>query len=225
MRSAGPGVSIRATREFPAAPVEVDGPRNAWFQAASLSAEEIMLLAKTTLLLCLLGGAAICAGCATAPATNAERQNLRQSADATLNEMFTRNPQLQALTRQTPAYVVFPTIGKGGLLVGGAYGKGILYEGGVPTGYVSLEQASIGAQLGGQTFSELLLLRDPVDIDAVKSGHYSVGANVGVVVLTSDAAASIAADSAASVFVLPRGGLMVDISISGQQLRFQSFSA
>lgn len=184
-----------------------------------------MLLAKTTLSLCLLGGVAVFAGCATAPATNAERQNLRQSADATLNEMFTRNPDLQTLTRQAPAYAVFPSIGKGGVLVGGAYGKGILYEGGVPTGYVSLEQASLGAQLGGQTFSELLLLRNPVDIDEVKSGHYSVGANAGVVVLSSEAAAHAAADSQATVFVLPRGGLMVDISISGQELKFQSFSA
>src|ERR1041384_6053488 len=125
-----------------------------------LSTEEIMLLAKTTLSLCLLGGVAVFAGCATAPATNADRQNLRQSADATLNEMFTRNPDLQSLTRQAPAYAVFPSVGKGGVLVGGAYGKGILYEGGVPTGYVSLQQASSGAQLGGETFSELLLQRD-----------------------------------------------------------------
>jgi len=184
-----------------------------------------MLLAKTTLSLCLLGGVAVFAGCATAPATNADRQNLRQSADATLNEMFTRNPDLQTLARQAPAYAVFPSVGKGGVLVGGAYGKGILYEGGVPTGYVSLEQASLGAQLGGETFSELLLLRNPVDIDQVKSGHYSVGANAGVVVLSGEASAHAAADSQATVFVLPRGGLMVDISISGQQLKFQSFSA
>lgn len=184
-----------------------------------------MLLARTMLSLGLLAGVAVFTGCATAPATNADRQNLRQSADATLNEMFTRNPDLQALARQAPAYAVFPSVGKGGVLVGGAYGKGILYEGGVPTGYVSLEQASLGAQLGGETFSELLLLRNPVDIDEVKSGHYSVGANAGVVVLSGEAAAHAAADSQATVFVLPRGGLMVDISISGQQLKFQSFSA
>jgi lipid-binding SYLF domain-containing protein len=184
-----------------------------------------MRIAKTTLSLCLMGGVAVFAGCATAPGTNADRQNLRQSADATLDEMFTRKPELQTMARQVPAYAVFPSIGKGGVLVGGAYGKGILYEGGVATGYVSLEQASIGAQLGGQTFSELLLLRDPVDIDAVKSGHYSVGANAGVVVLSSEAAAHAAADSEATVFVLPRGGLMVEISINGQQLKYQSFRA
>lgn len=175
--------------------------------------------------LCLLAGSEVAAGCATAPATKAEKQNLRESADVTLGEMFARSPDLRTITQEAPAYVVFPSVGKGGVLVGGAYGKGILYEGGVATGYVSLEQASIGAQLGGQTFAEVLVLRVPADIDAVKAGRFTVGADAGVIVLSGDAAAHAGADSAASVFVMPRGGLMVDVSISGQQLKYQSFSA
>src|ERR1043165_4014809 len=136
-----------------------------------------------------------------------------ESAEATLVEMIARDPAIHDVTRWAPAYAVFPAIGKGGVLIGGAYGRGILYEAGVATGYVSLEQASLGAQLGGETFSELLLLRNPVDIDQVKSGDYSVGANAGVVVLTGEASAHVGANSEATVFVLPRGGLMVDISI------------
>jgi len=180
---------------------------------------------RTTVSLGLLASWAMVMGCATAPATNVDRQNLRRDADATLAEMVSRDPAVRDVTRSAPAYAVFPSVGKGGALVGGAYGKGILYEGGVATGYVSLEQASIGAQLGGQSFAELLVLRSPVDVDDVKSGHYTVGANLGVVVLSPDASAQKGFDSNASVFVLPRGGLMVDISINGQQLKYQSFSA
>jgi lipid-binding SYLF domain-containing protein len=184
-----------------------------------------MSLMKTAASLCLLSGFAMFAGCATAPPTKAEKQSLRESADVTLGEMFARNPDLRTVTRDASAYAVFPSIGKGGALVGGAYGQGILYEGGVATGYVSLEQASIGAQLGGQTFAELLVLRNPADIDAVKSGRFTVGADAGVIVLTTGASQHATFDPSASVFVLPRGGLMVDLSISGQQLKYQSFNA
>jgi lipid-binding SYLF domain-containing protein len=189
------------------------------------STEEAMLLARIAVSSCLAVGFATVTGCATAPSTRAERQSLRESAEATLGEMRARDPQLQTVLQNAPAYAVFPSIGKGGVLVGGAYGKGILYENGVATGFVSLEQASIGAQLGGETFAELLVLRNPADIDALKQERYSVGANVGVVVLSSGAEQHATFDPNATVFVLPRGGLMVDVSISGQQLKYQSFSA
>jgi lipid-binding SYLF domain-containing protein len=150
---------------------------------------------------------------------------LQQEADTTQAAMIARDPALRDVIRDAPAYAVFPSIGKGGVLVGGAYGKGILYEHGVPTGFVSVEQASIGAQLGGQSFSELLVLRDPADIAAVKSGRFTVGANMGVAVLSTGAEAHTTFDPNASVFVMPRGGLMVDVSISGQQIKYQSFNA
>lgn len=172
-----------------------------------------------------VAGCAICAGCATAPSTRAERQSLRQNADATLGEMIARNPALRDVTRGALAYAVFPSVGKGGMLIGGAYGKGILYEAGSPTGYVSLEQASLGAQLGGESFSELLVLRRAADVDALKVGNFTVGADLGVVILSAGAATHATFDPNASVFVLSRGGLMVDISISGQQLKYQSFRA
>lgn len=170
-------------------------------------------------------GCACLAGCATAPSTKAEKQSLQQQADATLSSMIAQDPELRDVTRNALAYAVFPSVGKGGVLVGGAYGKGILYEGGMPTGFVSLEQASIGAQLGGESFSELLVLRSPADVSALKSGKYSVGAGASAVVLSSGAAAHTTFDPNASVFVMQRGGLMVDVSVSGQQIKYQSFNA
>ena len=179
----------------------------------------------TTSIALFVAGCAICAGCATAPSTRAERHSLRQNADATLGEMIARKPALRDVTQGALAYAVFPSVGKGGMIVGGAYGRGVLYEGGSATGYVSLEQASLGAQLGGESFSELLVLRRTADVDALKAGDYTIGADVGVVILSAGAAAHATFDPNASVFVLSRGGLMVDISISGQQLKYQPFSA
>lgn len=184
-----------------------------------------MLLARTAFVAALAAGCAVFAGCATAPSTRAERQSLRHEADTTLGEMVARNPALRDVTRGAVAYAVFPSVGKGGALVGGAYGRGILYEAGEPTGYVSLEQASLGAQLGGQSFSELLVLRNAADVEALKAGRFTAGADLGVVVLATGAAQHETFNPNAGVFVMPRGGLMVDISINGQRMKYQSFSA
>ncbi len=169
--------------------------------------------------------AALFAGCATAPATRAEKESLQTSARATLDEMIARNPAIQDIIRNAPGYAVFPSIGKGGVLVGGAHGQGILYEHGVPTGYVAVEQASIGAQLGGQTFAQLLVLHTPQQIADVKAGRFTAGANLGVVVLSQSANTQTNFNPNASLFVMPRGGLMVDVSVSGQRIKYQPLSA
>jgi lipid-binding SYLF domain-containing protein len=169
--------------------------------------------------------AAVCGGCATAPATRAEKHSLQESADATLTEMTARDHAIRTVTDQAVAYAVFPSIAKGGALVGGAYGQGILYEHGVATGYVSVQQASIGAELGGKSFAELLILRNADDVASVKAGTFTAGASLGVTVLKESADTSATFDPSTSIFVLPHGGLMVDVSVNGQQLKYQSFNA
>jgi lipid-binding SYLF domain-containing protein len=164
-------------------------------------------------------------GCASSPKTVAETRSLEQRADATLNEMVARDPGLRDLIASSAGYAVFPDIAKGGAIVGGAYGEGVLYEHGKPTGIVSLKQASIGAQLGGQTFAELLVLRDPLDVQRLKQGKYDVGANASAVALKAGAAAQATSKEGAVVFLMPRGGLMVDLSVSGQKIDYEPLRA
>jgi lipid-binding SYLF domain-containing protein len=163
------------------------------------------------------------AACGGAPKTATGRINLEESARATLSEMEARDPSLREVLMDAHAYVVLPSVGKGGMIVGGAFGRGILYEGGRPSGYVELAQASIGAQLGGQTFAELIVLRDPQDVREIKAGTFDVSADASVIALTAGAARSATLDKGTAVFVLPRGGLMVDISVSGQKLDYRPF--
>jgi lipid-binding SYLF domain-containing protein len=179
-----------------------------------------MSLTRTIALL-----AALFAGCATAPSTRAEQQSLQTSARATLDAMIAREARIQDTVQNAPAYAVFPSIAKGGFLVGGAHGQGILYEHGVPTGFVAVQQAAVGALLGGQSFAELLVLHTPADLAAVKAGNFTAGAHLGIVVLTSSAGTQTNFNPNASVFVMPHGGLMVDVSVSGQRIKYQSFSA
>ncbi len=167
---------------------------------------------------------AVVAGCASTPHSAARQQSLEQSADATLTEMAARDPSVRGVVDHAPAYAIFPSIGKGGVLVGGAFGHGILYEHGRATGYVTLEQASIGAQLGGETFSELLVLYNPSDIAAIKAGHFSAAANASVVVIGSGAGRQGTFGQGTLAYVMPRGGLMVDVSLAGQHFDYNAFS-
>jgi len=160
--------------------------------------------------------------CATAPKTAEGRRDLAASADATLTEMMGKDPALRGVLDSSAGYVVFPSIGKGGLIVGAAYGRGILYENGQPVGYVELNQGSLGAQLGGQTFAELIVFRDRFSIQRLKGGKFELGAGVSAVALTAGAAGSTDFKEGTAVFVMPRGGLMVDVSVSGQQLNYKS---
>lgn len=160
------------------------------------------------------------AACATAPKSDSGRRDLEASAEATLAEMRSRDPGLGSLLDVAAGYAVFPEIGKGGAIVGAAYGRGVLYQRGQPVGFVDLSQASLGAQLGGQTFSELLVMREPYDVQRLKAGKFSLGGNISGVVLTAGAAASTRFTEGVAVFIVPRGGLMAELSVSGQQINF-----
>jgi lipid-binding SYLF domain-containing protein len=160
-------------------------------------------------------------GCAPHPPSMAQAESLDSSADATLADMQRRDPGLTAVLDQSAGYAVFPDIGAAGVFIaGGAAGKGVLYEHGHPTGYVELRQGSVGPQLGGQTYSELVVLRDPFDVDKLKANTFDLGAEASAVALTTGAASSAQFENGAAVFVVPRGGLMAGVSISGQQITF-----
>lgn len=165
----------------------------------------------------------VCAmsACATHTPSPQQQASLEQQAAATLSEMIARDPGLPALLSSAEGYAVFPNVGAAGAIVGGAFGKGILYERGRPMGYVEVKQGSIGLQLGGQTYAELLVLHTPDEVTALKAGSLKMGAGMSAVAIKSGAAASASFSSGTSVFVMPRGGLMADISVSGQTIAYR----
>jgi lipid-binding SYLF domain-containing protein len=175
---------------------------------------QMMMRAAAVVVMCVVG-------CATSPSTPAGRQDLVRNAETTREQMVRRDPSLRSFLDQAAGYVVFPRIGKGGAIVGGAYGQGVLFEQGRATGFVKLEQASLGAQLGGQTFAELLVLGGPRDVRDVKDGDYTMSADASVIALTSGAAASANLADGVTAFVMPLGGLMVDVSVAGQRIQFE----
>ena len=134
--------------------------------------------------------------------------------------MMQRDPGLRDTLSRSAGYAVFPNIGKGGLVVGAAFGRGILFERGQMVGYVDVNQGSVGAQIGAQSFSEILIFADMGRLQSVKDGSFSMGANASAVALTAGAAASARFQNGVAVFVVPKGGAMAELSVSGQQINF-----
>jgi lipid-binding SYLF domain-containing protein len=172
--------------------------------------------------LSVLATLAIVAACGNkGPSSPQAAASLETQSNAALTDMFVRAPQLHAVVSDAAGYAVFPSIGAvGALVAGGASGHGVLYENGYPIGYVSMKQASIGPQLGGQTFSELIVLRTRDDVAAVRAGNFKFGAHASAVILNKGAAASTRFGSGQTVFVEPRGGMMASASLTGQTINF-----
>lgn len=160
-------------------------------------------------------------GCQTAPQTAQEQTDLRSQAVTALNNAYAADPSLRAYIDHSAGYAVFPTVGKGGLIVGGGYGKGVLFEHGVATGYSDMTQATVGAQVGGQSFTQIIAFETPEAVQNFKSGNFSFNAQVTAVALQSGAAANAKPSQGVTVFVLGEKGLMAEASVGGQKFRFQ----
>jgi len=99
-------------------------------------------------------------GCATAPTSAGGKATLSSDVTTALAKAKVEDPSLQAFLDKAYGYAVFPSVGKGAVGVGGAYGKGEAFERGTKIGYCDLSQATIGIQLGGQTFTEIIAFEE-----------------------------------------------------------------
>jgi len=159
-------------------------------------------------------------GCSTAPQSVSGQQDLRNSAQTALEEAFRRDPSLEKTLNNSAGYAVLPTVGKGGLIVGGGYGKGVLYEKGQIVGYCDLSSVSIGAKIGGKEFSEIIVFETAKPLADFKNGRFTVSAEASAVALRDGVASTTPFRENVAVFVFNQGGLMADASIGGQTFRF-----
>lgn len=137
-------------------------------------------------------------------------------------------------------YAVFPNIGKAGIVVGGARGEGHTYVHGGRTGETVMNQLSIGFQLGGEDYSEIIFFKDKSAYDNFTSGNFEFDANASVTAITANASASAGTEGAQgsasggehdaktgggyykgmAVFTVAKGGLMYAATVAGQKFEF-----
>jgi lipid-binding SYLF domain-containing protein len=119
------------------------------------------------------------------------------------------------------AYAVFPSVGKGGFGIGGAHGKGELFEHGAVTGRTTLTQVTVGLQIGGQVYREVIFFQDTAALTSFKKGHFALSAQVSAVAAAEGAAANAKYREGVLVFTIAKGGLMLEASVGGQKFSFK----
>ncbi len=161
-------------------------------------------------------------GCATAPPSVAGKSHLAEDAQAAVVAGKKNDPGLKKVMDDAAGYAVFPTVGKGAAGVGGAYGKGVLYERGSLTGYCDLSQVTIGFQLGGQAYTEIITFENQAALDRFKRGEVAFDAQASAVAVQSGAGANAKYTDGVAVFTMAESGLMYEASIGGQKFTYQA---
>jgi lipid-binding SYLF domain-containing protein len=122
--------------------------------------------------------------------------------------------------KKAVGYAVFPTAGKGGLIVGGAHGTGQVYEGGKLIGNSKMSQVTVGAQIGGQAFAEIIFFKTKEALAKFKEGGYSFNAQVGAVAAAEGASLNAKYVDGVLVFTEAKSGLMAEATVGGQKFTF-----
>lgn len=179
-------------------------------------------LAKALVLTAGMAGSLSMTACTTAPQSEQDREHLREDAAGALGMAKRSDSSLAKVLSDAAGYAVFPTVGKGAIGVGGAYGRGVLYERGTFVGYCDLSQASIGFQLGGQSYTEIIAFENKYALNEFKDGNLAFGAQATAVALQSGAGANAKYTDGVAVFTADEAGLMYEASVGGQKFSFQA---
>jgi lipid-binding SYLF domain-containing protein len=131
------------------------------------------------------------------------------------------DPGIEAFFESAAGFAVFPSVGKGGLVVGGAYGKGLVIVDDKVDGYTSMTQGTIGLQIGGQKYAQFIFFKDATAIDHFRRGNFEFGAQASAVAITKGASADASYDGGVAVFTHAAGGLMLEGSVGGQKFTYQ----
>lgn len=159
--------------------------------------------------------------CSTAPGTASGRDDIVHASRTKLALLEAENEALyDVYDDSSVAVAVFPNVGKGGLIVGGAYGKGVLFEGGEPVGYCDLTAGTIGAQVGGQAYTQFIFFKDKAPLVRLKNGSMAFSAQVSAVAANADASKNAKYTDGVAVIVMDAKGLMAEASVSGQKFKY-----
>lgn len=155
----------------------------------------------------------------------ADDKTLVSEATATIQTFKKTDPKIEKFFSSAAGYAVFPTIAKGAVVVGGAGGDGVLFVGGKPVGKSSMGQATVGFQLGGQTYSEIVFFETPSSLSDFQKGNFALAAQASAVALSAGAAATAKYEKGVAIFTATKGGLMYEASVGGQKFGYEPFGA
>lgn len=133
-----------------------------------------------------------------------------------------RDPSVQTFFDNSAGYAIFPSVGKGGFMIGGAYGRGLVIVNQQVDGDTTVSQLTLGAQIGAQKYSLYIFFKDQVSLERFKRENFEFSAQASAVAVTSGAAATTSYDNGVAVFTISDGGLMAEASIGGQRFTYEA---
>jgi lipid-binding SYLF domain-containing protein len=151
------------------------------------------------------------------------QENDVDEANEAISNFKNTNSEIEKFFSSAYGYAVFPGIGKGGLGVGGAAGKGVVYQGGVPVADTKMSQVTIGFQAGGQKYAEVIFFEDEKAYTRFVSDKFEFAAQVSAVALKSGVSLDAKYTDGMLVFTIPIGGLMYEASIGGQKFKTEMY--
>lgn len=157
-------------------------------------------------------------GCSGWDPQQAQKEDL--TIQATVAQFKKADPSMQTYFDNAYGYVVFPTVGKGAYIVGGGYGKGWVYAQEALIGHARITQITVGAQIGGQSYSEIIFFKDAEALELFKTGNLAFAAQATAVIANEGASKDRSYNDGVAVFTLPKAGAMAEASIGGQKFNF-----
>jgi len=146
-----------------------------------------------------------------------------KDADKAKAMLLKESPSLSKYFNSAAGYVIFPNVGKGGFIVGGASGNGVLYVGKHKEGMASVKELNIGLQAGGQALMEVIFFETAEQVGEFKEGNFEFDAGISAVAIKSGETYDAKYKDGVAVFTHTKGGLMAEASVGGQKFDYKSF--
>ena len=179
-----------------------------------------MRKAKMIVTLVLFAAMAMMPACESAPAEEHDRDALHVQVKEAVDTFKKKDEGMSKFFESAHGYVVFPSVTKGGAVVGGAHGVGEVYEKGSLIGYAELSQGTFGLQLGGQVYSEIIFFENEATMANFKKGEVALAAQASAVAAKAGASADADYERGVLVFTIGKGGLMAEASVGGQGFKY-----
>jgi lipid-binding SYLF domain-containing protein len=168
--------------------------------------------------------------CVVAPACGGSQKDAKgasapervEGIQETIALFKAKDSSIEQLFSSSAGYVVIPTVGEGAFILGGAHGAGEAFEGGGYVGRVSVSEVSIGAQVGGQSYSQVVFFKTPAAFKKLKENSFQFGAEVSAVGADQGVAKNAEFKDGVATFVIPKKGLMAAAAVGGQKLSFEA---
>jgi len=163
-----------------------------------------------------VGALALTMGAAVAGSHTDDEKN----AKAALASFESKDPGLSEFMSKSAGYVVFPEIQKVAILVGGAHGKGVVYEDGKVVGTATVTQGTIGLQAGAQIYSQLMFFETKEVFEQFKSNNWAWHGEATAVATKKGVASTTEFKNGVAIFITDQDGVMASLSVGGQKFEF-----